>query len=236
MFLKRHKVIGIMGGMGPDATIDFYNHILSLTPAEKDQDHYPALIYSNPKIPDRTESIASGETGTIIEYLQETTRILEKGGADFIAIPCNTAHQFYDEIVSSVRIPVLHIVEEAVKYIITRLPGVRIVGLLGTTGTLNTGLYQGFLQKNNIEAITVESKVQESLVMKAIYSIKAGKTTENARELLVKAIATLPVIAQEVVVMGCTEIPLAFREPLKATVLINPTKILAESALRMCTA
>jgi len=232
MFLKKYKVVGILGGMGPDATMDLYNHIIRMTPAQQDQDHIPALIFSNPKIPDRTESIMSGKTKKIIQYLQESAHVLEKGGADFIVIPCNTAHVFYKEITKAVSIPVYHIAEETVKYITSLYRSEKYVGLLGTIGTLKTNLYQGYLQKKGITAVVPDDEIMEQYVMKAIYGIKAGRDTEEARKLLIHAVTTLPERAQNIVIMGCTEIPLAFKEPLDSTVMINPTEILAETAVR----
>jgi len=233
MFLQRYRVIGILGGMGPDATIDLYNYIVRNTPAKTDQDHIPALIFSNPKIPDRTESIKTGQTDRIIKYLQESAIVLENGGADFIVIPCNTAHQFYDKIIETVSIPVLHIVDETAAYIKRNHKSVKKVGLLGTTGTLKTMLYQESLRKQGIETVQVDGEVQENMVMKAIYTyIKSGGSLLEARKLLVEAIGTLPSEVQDVVVMGCTEIPLAFKEPLENTVLVNPNLILADAAIR----
>ncbi len=233
MFLNKYKVIGILGGMGPDATTDLYNNIVRKTPAAKDQDHIPALIFSNPKIPDRTASIQSGQTEEIIEYLTKSVKIIEDGGADFIVIPCNTAHQFYDEMTSAVSIPILHIVDQTADHIKREFENIQRVGLLGTSGTLKTRLYQESLKKHGIETVMVSDEVQEAYVMKAIYTfIKSGDSLSEARKLLIQAIRTLPEDAQKVVVMGCTEIPLAFKEPVHGINLVNPTMILAEAAIR----
>lgn len=233
MFLNKYKVIGILGGMGPDATVDLYRHIIDLTPANSDQDHIPTLIFSNPKIPDRTASIINSDTEKIITYLRESAVILEKGGADFIVIPCNTAHMFFDEIQDAVSIPVIHMIRDTVSFIIDNHPDVNEVGLLGTRGTLSSGLYQNVLKDNNIKSSIPGDEIIDKYIMKAIYSIKSGKGLKEARNLLINAIDSLPESAKNTVVMGCTEIPLAFEEPLKDVNLINPARILAESAVRI---
>lgn len=233
MFLNKYKVIGILGGMGPEATVDLYNHIINLTPAAKDQDHIPTLIFSNPKIPDRTASINAAESEKIIRYLQESARVLEKGNADFIVIPCNTAHKYFTEIQDVVRIPVINMIEETVNYIIEKFTDVKEVGLLGTTGTLKMKLYQEYLKRHNITAVIPDEKIQNEYVMKAIYDfIKAGKDINQAEMLLKEAIKSLKSPAQEKVIMGCTEIPLALKDSYGGVVLINPTKILAEIAVK----
>ena len=232
MFLNTYKVIGILGGMGPEATIDLYNHIIRLTPAKKDQDHIPTLILSNPKVPDRTASINAEESQKILHYLQESARILENGGADFIVIPCNTAHTFHAEIQNAVGIPVIHMINETVLYLIKTYSDVREVGLLATSGTLKTKLYQDQLAHHAVKAVLPDENIQNEYVMKAIYAIKAGKDLDKSKALLMNAVKTLDTSAQRVVIMGCTEIPLALQKPARSMVLINPTKILAEIAVR----
>lgn len=231
MFLKKYKIIGILGGMGPEATVDLYNRIINITLASKDQDHIPVLIFSNPKIPDRTASINSDESKKIIQYLVESAVILEKGGADFIIIPCNTAHKYISEIQKSVKIPVINMIKETVLHLIKEYPDIKEVGLIGTSGTLKTKLYQNYLEKENIKATVPGSEVQEQYVMKAIYGIKSDGKIAKAEKLLQNAIKTLPETAQKVVIMGCTEIPLALRKPFDSVKLINPTNILAQVAV-----
>lgn len=233
MLLGEYKVIGILGGMGPEATVDLYRHIIELTPAKKDQDHIPTLIFSNPKVPDRTQSIHSKNSHKIIRHLREGAQILENGGADFITIPCNTAHRFIEEIQDAVTIPVVHMIEETVSFLIRAHPKIATVGILATTGTLNSNLYQDYLCRNNIKAEIPENSIQENSVMKAIYSIKAGNNDRQCSDLLKLAIKSMSPSAQQVVIMGCTEIPLALTSPIKGTILINPTKILAKIAIAM---
>jgi len=233
LLFDKYKVIGILGGMGPEATVDLYNHIIKLTPAVTDQDHIPTLIFSNPKIPDRSASIDSDNTKLIIKHLREGARILENGGADFIVIPCNTAHRFYRDVVDEVEIPVVHMIEETVKHIVHENNEVKEVGLLATSGTLKTDLFQDVLKKHTIVAEIPDDNTQNNMVMKAIYSIKSGGSLGEAEALLKKAIDTLPDSAKKNVIMGCTEIPLAIKGNYKNSNMINPTEILAKTAVRM---
>jgi len=113
---KKEKIIGILGGMGPEATIDLYNKIIKLTAANKDQEHLRIIIDNNPKIPDRSMAILKGQTSPL-NALQKTALTLEKAGADFIIMLCNTAHYYISSLKSIVNIPVLNMIEETAKEI-----------------------------------------------------------------------------------------------------------------------
>ena len=114
------KTIGILGGMGPQATLFFYQKILNLTPAEKDQDHIPTLIYSNSQIPNRTEAILNDQLEMTRKSLVDSARVLEDGGASFIVIPCNTAHHWIEDIKQAVSISVVDMIEETVSFLVKR--------------------------------------------------------------------------------------------------------------------
>ena len=103
------KVVGVLGGMGPEATLDFLAKVVALTPAQRDQDHLRIIIDNNPKIHDRTETNLSN-VELLLPVLVETARNLERAGVDFIVIPCNTVHYFYDSLVKEVSVPILHII------------------------------------------------------------------------------------------------------------------------------
>ena len=108
--------LGIFGGMGPEATADLYKQVIKLTPATKDQDHIPTLMYSMPQIPDRMASIRNDDL-KLVPFLVDGLKRLENAGASYIAIPCNTVHYFYDEMVKSVKIPILNIINETAKIV-----------------------------------------------------------------------------------------------------------------------
>ena len=224
------KIIGILGGMGPEATIDLFYKIIKFTPAEKDQNHLRIIIDNNPKIPDRTAAIL-GKGEDPLPALQETARNLEKAGADFIIIPCNTAHYFLSSIQESVKIPILNMIEETVKETQKKNSSIKKVGLLASIGTYKTKIYHQHFKKFNIEVISPEEKDKEE-VMKAIYAVKAGNLSEGIKISILKIAQKLIDKGSEALIAGCTEIPLILKEGDVSVPIIDPTRVLAETAVR----
>ena len=224
------KIIGILGGMGPEATIDLFYKIIKFTPAEKDQDHLRIIIDNNPKIPDRTAAIL-GKGEDPLPALQETAKNLEKAGADFIIIPCNTAHYFLPLIQESVKIPVLNMIEETAKETRKKISPIQKVGLLASIGTYKTEIYHQQFKKFNIEVISPEEKDKEE-VMKAIYAVKAGNLSEGIKKNILKIAQKLIDKGAEAIIAGCTEIPLILKEGDVSVPLIDPTQVLAKIAIR----
>lgn len=231
---KPMKTIGIIGGVGPEATLDLYRWIIKLTPAQKDQDHVPTLIYSLPQIPDRTQALLySGEDP--LPYLVKAAKVLKKGGVDFLIIPCNTAHAFIDQLQKQVKIPIINMIEETAKYVKTMMPRIKRVGLLATTGTIKTRIYHDTFSRYGLEIVAPSMSMQERKVMEAIYGpqgIKAGFTQGNPEVLLRFAAEDLIKRGVKIIIMGCTEIPLVLREADVPCAIINPTQILAQSAVK----
>ena len=224
------KIIGILGGMGPEATIDLFYKIIKFTPAEKDQNHLRIIIDNNPKIPDRTAAIL-GKGKNPLPALQETAKNLEKAGADFIIIPCNTAHYFLSSIQESVKIPILNMIEETVKETQKKNSSIKKVGLLASIGTYKTKIYHQHFKKFNIEVISPEEKDKEE-VMKAIYAVKAGDLSEGIKISIFKIAQKLIDKGSEALIAGCTEIPLILKEGDVSVPIIDPTRVLAETAVR----
>lgn len=227
------KTIGILGGMGPEATADLFLKIIRSTPARTDQDHIRVVIDSNPAIPDRTAAIL-GSGPDPVPLLTRTARLLEQWGVDLIVIPCNTAHYFYDEVQASVRVPVLHIMKETAAHLRERYPALRDVGLLATTGTVRTGLYQRFLAEHALNTLLPDDEGQQ-VVMDCIYGeqgVKAGHTGPEVTARLAGVAASLIARGAGAVIAGCTELPLVLREGDLPVPVIDPTRILAEAAVR----
>ena len=134
------RIIGILGGMGPEATLDLFRCIIDLTPARRDQDHIRVLIYSNPKIPDRTKAIVAGDESPVPQ-LVDSALLLEKSGAGIIAMPCNAAHHYLPEVRRMIHIPFLDMIEETSRQLRIRLPRVKKVGLIASIGTYCSGVY-----------------------------------------------------------------------------------------------
>jgi len=230
---KRFKVIGILGGMGPQATIDLYQAIINKTPATRDQEHIPTIIFSYPQVPDRTEAIV-GKGESPVPYLIEGAKLLERAGADFILIPCNTAHHFLPEVEKEVAIPIVNMIIETRDYILREKPGIKRVGLLATTGTIRAKVYHRVFEEKGIEILTPNERSQEELVMRAIYQyVKKSGDIPPAKKLLIEAGRKLIALGSEVIIMGCTEVPLALEPQDLPVLLVDPKEVIAELAVRM---
>lgn len=225
-------IIGIFGGMGPEATADMYRTIIEITPAATDQEHIPVLIFSNPKVPDRTASIAGGGE-KIKPYLKYSVRKLEQAGASFIIIPCNTVHYYYDYMQESVDIPVINMIRETAAEVSERYPGIKKIGLLATTGTIKSGLYNRELEAAGYEVLVPDDSVEVNCVMKAVYGIKSKTEPRVSEDLLAFAGQHLADRGAEVIVLGCTEIPLAYNPERVDRPVVNATLVLAQRAVEM---
>ena len=225
-------ILGIFGGMGPEATADLYHQVVKLTPAQKDQDHIPTLIYSLPQVPDRMSSIRTRDL-KIVPFLVEGVTRLENAGASFIAIPCNTVHYFYNHMQEAVSIPIIHMIRETVKEVAQNYPDLKKIGLLATTGTLESKLYENELEKNGYEVIIPDDSVEVEMVMKAVFGIKAGSDKQLNEDLLAEAGNHIINKGAELIVLGCTEIPLAFNPERVNVPVVNATQVLAERAIEM---
>ena len=221
-------IIGILGGMGPLATVELFRKIVEKTPAKLDQDHPRIIIYNNPKIPDRTAYILGNGPDPRPELIA-SARKLEDCGADFIIMPCNTAHYFAEDIQRAIRIPLVNMVEETAERI--REMGLKRVGLLATDGTVRGKVYHRALEKRGIELVVPDDEDQR-LVMRAIYEgIKAGNVELGRRLLL--AVARRLEKRVEAIIAGCTEVSVALRPGDLSVPLIDPMDVIAEKAVKL---
>src|SRR5688572_5363438 len=223
------RIIGILGGMGPEATVDLFREIVRLTPAEKDQDHVPVLIYSNSKIPDRTTHMLEGGEDPM-PALIESARILERAGAGVLAIPCNTAHYYLPELQKKVGIPILNMILETLQEFVRRLPGARSAGLLAHMGTVRSRIYHAAFKERNID-ILIPEDADQIRVSAAIQDVKAGRHNASTQKVFESIATKLVSAGAEAAILGCTEIPLAFDESRVNFPCLNPTAILAQAAL-----
>lgn len=169
------KTIGILGGMGPEANAYFYELIIKNTKARKDQEHIRTIIYANPEVPARTDAIMEGGESPL-PYLVEGVRILKGMGADFIVMPCVTAHYWLPEILAQERVSFLSLLDEAILYGQRKIPGLKKAGLISSTGTLKSRLFHDAFEKKGVEVIAPNEE-EQGLVMEAIFGekgIKAG--------------------------------------------------------------
>ncbi|MFB9128966.1 aspartate/glutamate racemase family protein [Paraburkholderia dipogonis] len=235
--------VGVVGGVGPAATVDFMQKIVRNTPANRDQDHIKLLIEQNPQIPDRTENlIGDGPDPTVSLYA--TCKKLESGDADLIAIPCNTAHAFVERIQPYLSIPIVNMLTVTVCHLREMFPALRSVGVLATSGTIASGVYEKALESEGLRQIVPRAELQ-ARVMEAIYGskgVKAGFTTGQCLDDISAAIDGLVAEGVEVIILGCTELPLLL--PKKSFVgttgarvsLVDPTDVLARQCVALATA
>jgi aspartate racemase len=227
---RGHRVVGVLGGMGPLATADFYRKLVHLTPARIDQDHLRVIIDSNPKIPDRTAALR-GEGPDPTPALVATAQALERAGADLIAIPCNSAHAFLPAIRQSVRVPVLDIMAEVAAAAAALTPRPRAAGLLATAGTVETRLYHRALAALGIGVVDTTAP-EQARVTAAILAVKAGDLGPTGREHVRAVAAALAARGAQVIVLGCTEIPLVTDPDALPVPVLDGTEILAAAAIR----
>lgn len=200
------KIIGIIGGMGPAATIDLYKKIVENTPAEKDQEHIHVIIDSYPQIEDRTEYILYGGKNPAPRLIESAKR-LESAGADALIMPCNTAHYFAKDIEKEVNIPLIHIVKCSAEAVKNNYPKTKKIGLIATTGTIKAGVYGNILKEYGFETIDLPEKIENN-IMDCIYKgVKAGKTEEYSI-LFQQCIDEIADLGADLLIAGCTEIPL----------------------------
>ncbi|MFC1627950.1 aspartate/glutamate racemase family protein [Gemmatimonadota bacterium] len=223
------KIVGIIGGMGPEATADFYMRLVKRTPAGSDQDHLHAIIDGNAAIPDRTESFLNHSTATM-DAVVESALQLERMGAEILAMPCNSAHIWYDGIVAQITVPLINMVEEVFSEV--REAGLQRVGLLGTSGTLQSGLYERYAGDVNLLVPTDDERER---IHGALYEVKAGVRPDEGegRGTLLDIITGYREKGAEGVILGCTEIPLLVSQnDLPGFPVFDSTGILVEATFR----
>ena len=214
--------------MGPLATADLFEKIVGHTKAACDQEHLHVVIDSNTNIPDRTAALLHGGADPLPELVKSAGR-LEKMGADVLIMPCNTAHNYYDGIAAAVSVPVLHMVRLTAQALVER--GVKKAGLLATDGTVRTGIYQKSFAGSGVELLTPDEAGQRA-VMEMIYQgVKAGDMAFDAQPAR-QAMERLLAAGAEVLILGCTELPLAVKLYGIALPAVDPTLELALEAIR----
>lgn len=233
--------VGVVGGVGPAATVDFLAKIVANTPASCDQDHIKVIVEQNPQIPDRTRNLVAGGPDPTLA-LFHACRQLEAAGADLAAIPCNTAHAFVERIQPHLGIPIVNMIFETVEYLRRHPARPGTVGLLATDGTVASRVYQDVAEPAGVRLVVPDPEHQ-ARVMAAIYGhrgVKAGFREGPCQDDLRAAMEHL-VRDQgaEALVLGCTELPLLVAGADRHLVLdrfvpvVDPTDILARRCVAL---
>jgi len=225
------KVLGILGGMGPAATADLLQKIVRYTDAEDDQHHIRILVDDNVNIPDRTAAILHGGEDPV-PYMVDSAQKLESIGADFLIMPCNTAHYFLDAVAAEVDIPFLSVLDVVVDRL--REKGIHKAAVLATDGTVQSGIYSNALEAAGIEPLYPDAEGQANL-MSLIYDYVKKGITERSQlpERDVQAVlAGLKQQGAETFLLACTELPIAFEAMHLHCSCEDPTTLLAKAAIR----
>ncbi len=222
------KTLGIIGGMGPAATCDLMEEIISLTAAEKDQDHIHVIADVNTNIPDRTAAILHGGDDPAPEMIRSAKR-LEAAGAEILLLPCNTAHYFYDRVAAAVDVPILHMPRLTAAAL--REAGVKQAAVLATDGTVRSGVYESALREASVEPLYPD-EADEDVLMRLIYDGVKGRNAPLSAFPVTDVLDRLRARGAEKFVLGCTELPIAFRELGLREDCVDPTRILAFAAVR----
>jgi aspartate racemase len=231
--MSKEKIAGILGGMGPEATVDLLRRILRLTPAQDDADHIRCLVDNNPKVPSRIRAIIEGAGESPAPCLAGMARQLESWGADFLAMPCNTAHYYLSEIKAAVSIPVLDIVAltlEAVQKVLPPPPNSRLVGLMASPALRVTRLYEEKTRAMGAE-ILYPSETDQDRLFSLIKEVKAGQYTTKMSAELTSVADNLVMRGASALVIACTElgvIPIRFSK----VPLLDTTEELAREIVR----
>ena len=235
---RKKPLLGVMGGMGTQATACFYEKLHSLQSVATEQEYLDVLVFSKPSIPDRTAYITGKSDESPLEQLTYVALTLETAGATCIALPCVTSHYFYNDILENISIPLLHIPAETAGVI--EVNGVKKVCLLATDGTLAGKVFHTTFEQNGID-ILLPSEEEQSNLMKIIYDIKRGE--EVPLEYLESITAKPLSDGAEAVVLGCTELciladttgdKVTTTNSIKNSGMINTIEVLAEAAIKRC--
>jgi aspartate racemase len=226
------RLVGVIGGMGPDATIDFMSKVVEFTPAENDQDHVRLLVDQNPRTPSRQLAL-NREGDSPGPVLACTAARLQQSGADFLVMPCNTAHAWRDEIVAAVTIPFISIVDESVAQAVASADGA--IGLLTTPGCFKAGLYQQAIDTANRELVAqTESELSET--MQLIDRIKAGDKSADVEDRLRALALQLVERGASAIIAACTELPLVLTQSMVSVPLTGSTDALAKKTVALALA
>jgi aspartate racemase len=229
--MSGRRTIGVLGGMGPAATIDFLSKLLSATPAQRDQDHLRVLVDSNPMLPDRNAAIAGlgPSPGPELARMAES---LERSGAEAVVMACNTAHYFQAEIEAALSVPFLSMIEATADAVLARSPSARQVGLLAAAGCIDAGLYQRAFAARGVETLVVD----RSGFMAVLARIKAGDTGGGSRVAMRSLALALVEQGADALAAACTEVPLVLSQPDVPVPLTDSTAALVGRALAFATA
>ncbi|MFF0740269.1 aspartate/glutamate racemase family protein [Streptomyces sp. NPDC004111] len=227
---RSRPALGILGGMGPLATADFYRRLVTRTPADCDQGHLPVLMWADPAVPDRSAALL-GRGPSPVPALVEGARWLKRAGARCVVVPCNTAHAYVEQVSKAAGVEVLDMIRAALRAAADTAPGVHRVGVLATPGTRAAALYERAGARLGIDVLQVSARLQSSCVDPAIRAVKGGADPAVAQQRIATAAAALKEHGAQVVIAACTEIPLISGAAARIVPVVDSTDALVDAAL-----
>lgn len=225
------QAVGVIGGVGPMATVYYMQRVIEMTKAGCDQEHINMLVFNDCDIPDRTAFITEKSPDNPLPVMVEDAKRLAQAGCEFVVIPCNTAHYFYDELEQAVEIPVVNIVEETIRYAKARVQDLSCVGIMATTGTIVTGTYQKYAERAGL-SFAVPDEDEQNLLMQIIYDgVKAGKPVPRAD--FDRVANHLRAKGAQCLILGCTELSVLKRDlPINDPDVLDSIDVLASETVR----
>lgn len=225
------QAVGVIGGVGPMATVYFMQRVIEMTKAGCDQDHINMMVLNDCDIPDRTAFITERSDENPLPVMTQDAKRLEAAGCDFVVIPCNTAHYFFDELQNQVAIPVVNIVSETIHYCQALHKGLECVGVLATTGTLVAGTYQKYAEEAGLSAVVLDDGDQEKLMSIIYDKVKAGKSVSRAE--FDEVANALRAKGAQMIILGCTELSVIKRDlPIRDDDVLDSIDVLASETVR----
>jgi len=228
---QSRKIAGVMGGMGPDATVDFMSKVIAITDSARDQDHVHMVVDQDPTVPNRQAAIKSGKDD-VSPHLAAMAKRLENAGADFLVMVCNTAHVFLDGVRKSANIPFISIIDETIAEIDKLCVDAKTVGIMATDGCLDTHIYQDAVKASGRTALIPDDSEVRRL-MELISAIKAGNKDDEIARGMEAVAQSLVARGADAIIAGCTEIPIVFEGNEFPVPVIASTNVLAKKTLSL---
>lgn len=225
-----HKSLGVIGGMGPKATAVFFDKIIENTVAERDQDHIDMIILNHASIPDRTSVILGGNSELFLEAIAKDLKLLELAGAAHIAIPCNTSHYFYHEMQQLTSVPIINMVDETLEAIYNKYGAGSKIGILATSGTINSGIYAAGCDKYGMQLYVPNDSIQKQ-VMKIIYTNVKSNMNFDPTELETLIHELVYTHGCHCVILACTELSCIKLNAQAAECSIDAMQVLVEKSI-----
>ena len=227
----KDKAVGVLGGMGPEATVDLMQRVIDATPAIDDVDHIRMLVDNNPKVPSRIKALIDGTGESPAPCMIDMARGLEKQGADFLVIPCNTAHHYYSDVATAVDIPVINLIELTADYCKQVQPDLQKAGLLASTALQQIHLYEPWFNQHDVQVLYPRQMNQQA-VMDLIRAVKAKQQTPEQILAYSRAADDLQAQGAECLVVACTELSVIGDQLRTSLPVYDASELLAKAIVR----